>query len=245
MRRSEKIRFTLVELLVVIAIIAILSALLLPALGKARDTAKSIVCANNLRQLCVGALSYAGDYTDYLPFSQDKDDPASVVNEAAVTWYVKLMYYGYVPVSSWQKNDSPTWKDPGYSYWCGPKDNNNSFFCPSNIIHGDEAVNLNGIFNTNYGSITYPTYWTVGSTAQVTLPCKTNQVINPSGTLLYFDGKIRAGYIDAAPYYDAQRLVLTVWQDWRHGHKINSSFVDGHVSSLKLNDISKDLTCGY
>jgi len=61
-------RFSLIELLVVIAIIAILSSILLPALGKARETSKSILCVSNLRQVySAGALSYANDYNDWLP----------------------------------------------------------------------------------------------------------------------------------------------------------------------------------
>ena len=59
--------FTLVEVLVVIAVIAILAALLLPALGKARETAQSVLCTNNQRQIYTGIASYLVDSGDYLP----------------------------------------------------------------------------------------------------------------------------------------------------------------------------------
>ncbi len=58
--------FTLIELLVVIAIIAILAALLLPALNKARQTAVSIKCTSNLGQVMKGNLFYADEYNQYI-----------------------------------------------------------------------------------------------------------------------------------------------------------------------------------
>lgn len=113
--------FTLIELLVVIAIIAILAALLLPTLSKAKEKANAVACLNNLKQWGLATQIYATDNQDFLP--QDGSASGSSTDHG---WYIdlprvlSLPTYAEVP---WRTNAAI---EPGRSIWICPSNSRRS-----------------------------------------------------------------------------------------------------------------------
>lgn len=124
--------FSLVELLVVISIIALLTGIILPAIGRARSIAKQTICQSRLRQWGLAFETYAVENDGYYPHIDGRDrTPGNPQTDAELADY----YFGWVDVLPPLMGEKP-WRD--YDYWQKPG-NNTIFQCPSAKLAADKS----------------------------------------------------------------------------------------------------------
>jgi len=246
--RPEQGGFTLIELLVVIAIIAILSAMLLPALAKAKEKAKAAQCMNNFHQIGIATSMYADDNGDKF-FS---NDGGTMPNGGQ--WYLNPRS----TVELLPSDDAAYWA-LGYEQYFAK--NQKLFACPDGTVVDEwreTQVNYSHDFwaNSTYGVCQYLTRpYTGGGTTYGTTasgPLKRSSYRSPTSTIFCQDSAEQncEGAEDTLGLFPGSTTILSQWAPdgslqphypgvnlflgwWRHNKGCMTLWVGGNVSRIK------------
>jgi len=215
--------FTLIELLIVIAIIAILAAMLLPALNKARDKARASQCIGNLKQISIGQFGYQDAFGGHFPAAWLATDTA------AQSWFLKIAPYTGVTLK-WNSTTQIS-----------------AFRCLANpALYGSNAALATG--GTRY-SVNYSNNYHLGISTSAADAMKNSQIRQPSEVCITVDSQQSPNTTPTIPcayynimlnsarnnyYADSNRPGII------HENGANMLFVDGHIKYFKASKINPE-----
>ncbi len=225
---SARSGFNLIELLAVVVILAILAAVLLPALAKAREQGRSSVCRNNMRQLALAMILYSDDNSDYLPWPGDTDR----------NWQPDWVYGGQP--ETYPQNPE-MWKDPGF----GLHAESGSIFSyatalPRILPHHDSYAGMFRVYRC-------PSAGPLGEALRVNFSM--NEELDPTTELT----KAVPEGVKVASVFEPTQKILLVNEDPAamrngsfeprgielegpfvvHDGRANVGFIDGHLEAMK------------
>lgn len=232
--------FTLIELLVVVSIIAILSALLLPAVSTVRGMAHNTQCANNLRMLAMATSTYCGDNDAILPYYDDVrpdwTDWYDRINEYVDSTYQGGVYKGAnafrCPRASMEVREQ-------YQFWgrfsfhYSMNDNLRAWYNNNIWVNGKQPVPL---AQTRSGQVLFQDGCIISNPGQRYFIANQHESIGTwAGGAWPIGGNVGT-FNDPAPTSPTQRQIV------RHSGRVNQAFLDGHVAPVSgIWDIAKQV----
>jgi prepilin-type processing-associated H-X9-DG protein len=212
--------------------------MLLPALNKARESAKRISCASNMRQLAMAWIAYTSEYKGQMPMCDASVWDSTMASADNYIWPAMLK-----PYLGDNSAETPAWRP---SDLVNP---NGVFRCPA-FPYGGNANQIYAAY-VDYGMPYYGVGGHHGWSFQKDWR-KVSQIKDPTTQMLFADSQYygtyggnivgyyliwqSGNYTPAKPTGDVSN---DTWVSYRHGHKANVAFCDGHVASMSWEELEK------